>query len=405
MTIHRCLPPTAAMIKSIDLLHGIAGFFSEGRYRNRLIRELREYLGVRHIILLSSGKAALTLILRALQAMHPGRNEVIIPAYTCYSVPAAILRSGMKIVLCDVDPETLGFDNNALIKTITDKTLCIVPTHFFGVPADMLQMEKIGREKGVLIVEDAAQAMGGSFQGKKLGTLGDVGFFSLGRGKNITCGSGGIIATDSDVIAEAISSIYSDLPVPSSMTDMKNIVSLLLMSIFINPMLYWLPAALPFLRLGQTIFDRDFPVKRLSRSKAGILRHWRRRLETSNEARESISSSLFAYIGMAKPENEELHLLRFPLICATQDDRDDNFARLRHIGMGASKMYPGPINEIPEISELFKGSTFPGAKVLSARLLTLPTHHLVRMRDIRRIGKLLKSAGGKIKTDFLILAN
>jgi dTDP-4-amino-4,6-dideoxygalactose transaminase len=393
------------MIKLIDLLHGIAGVFSEGRYRTRLICELREYLGVRHIFLLSSGKAALTLILRALHAMYPGRNEVIIPAYTCYSVPSAIVKSGMKIVLCDVDPETLDFDTNRLVKTITNKTLCIIPTHFFGIPADMLQMQKIGRKKGVLIVEDAAQAMGSSFQGKRLGTLGDVGFFSLGRGKNITCGSGGIIVTDSDAIAEAISAIHADLPGPSFMIDMKNLVSLLLMSVFIHPAFYWLPAGLPFLKLGQTIFDRDFPVKRLSGSQAGILRHWRRSLETSNEARKSISSSLRAHLGLAKPENEEAPLLRFPIICATQDDRDDHFARLRVIGMGASKMYPGPVNEIPEISEFFTGSRFPGAKALSARILTVPTHHHVRMRDIERIGELLKPSTGKRQTDLLIAGN
>jgi dTDP-4-amino-4,6-dideoxygalactose transaminase len=393
------------MIKSIDLIHGIAGLFSDGKYRDRLISELREYLGDRHIFLLSSGKAALTLILRALHAMHPGRNEVIIPAYTCYSVPSAIVKSGLNIVPCDVDPETLGFDTNGLIKKITDKTLCIIPTHFFGIPADMFQMRKIGREKGVLIVEDAAQAMGGYFQGKKLGTLGDISFFSLGRGKNITCGGGGIIATDSDAIAEAISSIYSDLPVSSFLTDLKNIASLFLMSLFIHPALYWLPASLPFLKLGQTIFDRDFPVKRLSGSKAGILRHWRCRLETSNEARKNISSSLRAYLGTEKPENGEVPLLRFPVICATQDDRDDHFARLRDIGMGASKMYPGPVTEIPEISDIFTGSKFPGAKALSGRLLTVPTHYLVHIRDIERIGELLKPSVDKRQTDLLIEGN
>ncbi len=395
MLFNHCLPPTAAMIKSIDLLHGVAGLFSDGRYRNHLLSELREYLGVRHIFLLSSGKAALTLILRALHAMHPGRNEVIIPAYTCYSVPSAILRSGLKIVLCDVDPETLGFDTNELSKTITDKTLCIIPTHFFGIPADMLKMQQIARGKGVIIVEDAAQAMGCSFQGKKLGTFGEVGFFSLGRGKNITCGSGGIIATDSDTIAEAISTIYSDLPSTYFMTDMKNLVSLFVMSLFIRPALYWLPASLPFLKLGQTIFDREFPVKRLSGSKAGILRHWRRRLETSSKARKSISASLHAHLGMSNPTNGDVPLLRFPVLCATEDDRDDRFARLRGISMGASKMYPGPINEIPEIRELFTGSTFPGAKALSRRLLTLPTHYLVRIGDIEQIIRLLKPADGK----------
>jgi|WetSurMetagenome_2_1015567.scaffolds.fasta_scaffold00012_127 perosamine synthetase len=390
MKIHRCLAPTAAMIKLIDLIHGIAGLFPGSVYRNRLISELEEYFEVHYVFLLSSGKAALTLILQALHIMYPERNEVIIPAYTCYTVPSAIVRSGMKIVPCDIDPDTLNFDSDALIKSITDKTLCIIPTHFFGIPVDLSRLQQIGRETGVLIVEDSAQAMGGDFQGKKLGTLGDVGFFSLGRGKNITCGNGGIIVTDSDSIAEAISSIYNELPVPSFISDIRNLLSLLFMKVFINPALYWLPAGLPFLKLGQTFFDRNFPVRRLSGSQAGILGNWRQRLEKSNEMRKHISSLLRSHLCITNPEQEDIPLLRFPIICSSQHRRDELFLRLCSIGMGVSRMYPGPVNEIPEIAGFFSGMSFPGAKSLSERILTLPTHNYVRLRDIENIGKILK---------------
>ena len=76
------------------------------------------------------------------------------------------------------------------------------PTHLFGIPSDVDRTRRICEEKGIFLVEDAAQAMGVEHGGRKLGTLGDVGFFSLGRGKNISCGSGGIILTSSADIAE-----------------------------------------------------------------------------------------------------------------------------------------------------------------------------------------------------------
>ena len=162
---------------------------------------------------------------------------------------------------------------------------------------------------------------------------------------------------------------------------------------------------LPFLKLGQTIFDSDFTMERLSGSKAGILKHWRLRLEISNSARKSISSAILVRLGVSNQMTREIPLLRFPIICARQDDRDNHFARLRSIGMGASKMYPGPVNEISEISTFFTGSKFPGAKALSARLLTVPTHHFVRVGDIERISELFKLAGGPIQTNPLILGN
>ena len=79
---------------------------------------------------------------------------------------------------------------------MTDETLCVLAIHLFGIPANLDRIKKLCRKKDIFIVEDAAQAMGGEYKGGMLGTIGDVGFYSLGRGKNITCGSGGIIVTE-----------------------------------------------------------------------------------------------------------------------------------------------------------------------------------------------------------------
>lgn len=121
---------------------------------------------------------------------------MVIPAYTCFSVPSAVVKAGLDVALCDLDASTFDFDYRLLEAAVNEKTLCVIPSHLFGIPSEMDRVNAICREKGVYVVEDAAQAMRGPTKGK-LGTLGDVGFFSLGRGKNITCGSGGIIVTNS----------------------------------------------------------------------------------------------------------------------------------------------------------------------------------------------------------------
>src|SRR5262249_11056928 len=103
MRIRRTLPPAAALLGLGDLLHGLAGAIRSGRPAGRLEGELREHFGVRHVFLVSSGTAALALILTSLKRLS-SRREVVLPAYTCFSVPAAVERAGLAIRLVDVDP-------------------------------------------------------------------------------------------------------------------------------------------------------------------------------------------------------------------------------------------------------------------------------------------------------------
>ena len=183
----------------------------------------------------SSGKAALTLILNALKTLNQ-RQEALIPAYTCFSVPSAIVKAGLKVSLCDIDSQTFDFDYKLLEKAINKNTLCVIPNHLFGIPADMDKINSICKDKDIFVIEDAAQAMGGSYKGSKLGTIGDVGFFSLGRGKNITCGSGGIIVTNSDTIAHAIEKEYAQFDKPSAMEQIINFCKAILMSLLFTPL-------------------------------------------------------------------------------------------------------------------------------------------------------------------------
>src|SRR6266550_4678318 len=201
LRIGRTLPPTAAPLGWKDLWCGLAAIVTPQRRLRELEEEIRRHFGVGHVFLVSSGTAALALTLLALKSLSD-KSDVVMPAYTCFSVPAAILKAGLRPALCDVNPSTFDFDHALLEQALTPTTLCVIAHHLFGVPSEIERIRARCAAKGIYVIEDAAQAMGVDVNGRRLGTLGDVGIFSLGRGKNITCGSGGIIVTSSPAIAD-----------------------------------------------------------------------------------------------------------------------------------------------------------------------------------------------------------
>jgi dTDP-4-amino-4,6-dideoxygalactose transaminase len=386
MRIGRTLPPTAAPIGIWELLRAQAGIALGQRHLKRLEAELKDYFHVRHVFLVSSGKAALTLILTALASLSPKR-QILIPAYTCFSVPSAIVKAGLEITLCDVDPESLDFDFRLLERSITQDTLCVVPTHLLGLPSDIDRVKAICGPKGVFVVEDAAQAMGGKLNGGFLGTLGDVGFFSFGRGKNIACGSGGVILTNSDRIAAGIRAEYAKLKSESPFSVTMGLLGILAMRLFIDPRLYWIPASLPFLKLGETHFYKDFPMHRLSGARASVLLRWAERLENSNAARRTIAREL---VRRLPPGNQVIRFpggaqavpLRFPLLMASRRAKNELCVRGRVAGLGITPLYPTAISAIPELRGRLARTDFPAATLVADRLVTLPVHPLVREEDL-----------------------
>jgi perosamine synthetase len=390
MRVGRTVPPAAAPLALTDLWYGVAGALRPVRAVQALEDGIRREFHVRHVFTVSSGKAALALTLLALKA-GSSRRDVVIPAYTCFSVPAAVLAAGLRPVLCDIEPTTLDFDHAQLARTLSDDTLCVVVPHLFGAPAAVDRIRVLCAAHRSALVEDAAQAMGVESSGRRLGTLGDVGIFSLGRGKNITCGSGGIIVTDSRPMADAIARLHRPLRAASRTSQLADFVRLAIMTIFIRPWLYWIPAALPCLGLGRTVFPTRIPLQRLSGMQAGLLRNWRRRLAGSNRVRAAAAAYFSRHLPLQRARRDGAHpYLRLPIVAPNAAAKDRLFALSQRRGLGLALAYPTPINEIPEIRSAFDGQNFPAARAVSERLLTLPTHQWVSARDRRAIAELCR---------------
>ena len=162
-------------------------------------QEFSRYCGVRHALATSSGTSALLIAIQAL-GLKPG-DEVIVPAYTFVASYSAIIFAGCVPVLAEID-ESLTLDPEDVRRRITPRTRAIMPVHMLGNPCQMDALLAIAREHDLAIVEDACQAGGGSYHGRKLGSLGQAGAFSLNIFKTITAGDGGVFITDDDDLYE-----------------------------------------------------------------------------------------------------------------------------------------------------------------------------------------------------------
>jgi len=150
--------------------------------------------GVPHAQAVSSGSAALRVALAAL-GVGPG-DGVVIPAFTFVATAEAVIQSGADLIVVDID-DTFNMDPDAFAAAITERTKVVIPVHMMGAPADMDRIMAIADSRGIHVLEDSAQGVGGTFRGRPLGTIGHLGCYSFDAGKVMITGEGGMVVTSS----------------------------------------------------------------------------------------------------------------------------------------------------------------------------------------------------------------
>lgn len=173
---------------------------SSGKFLNEFEKGFADYCGVKFGVACSSGTAALHLALLALDIKEG--DEVILPDFTMVSTLFSILYVGAKPVFVDVEPDTGNIDPGLIEEKITEKTKAIMVVHIYGHPVEIEPINKIAQKHNLKIVEDAAEAHGAKYKGKKCGSLGDIACFSFYGNKIITTGEGGMVVTDNAILAE-----------------------------------------------------------------------------------------------------------------------------------------------------------------------------------------------------------
>lgn len=183
-------------------------------------RDMRAYLNVDNYFLLTSGKAALICALIAC-GVGPG-DEVIVPAYTYIATALTVLAVGAIPVIVDID-DTLCLDPKAVEEAMTPNVKAIIPVHMQGMPANMEAICEIAKKHGCYVIEDACQAVGGSFKGKKVGTWGDCGAYSYNYFKNISAGEGGGLTTKTRELYDRAYIYHDSSGVPYFGKDIDNL--------------------------------------------------------------------------------------------------------------------------------------------------------------------------------------
>lgn len=335
-----------------------------------------------------SGRAALAALLRGWTTR--GRDEVVLPAYTCWSVPASVVRAGLRVRLVDVDPATFDVAAGALDRVPLERVVAVVGAHLLGRSFDVAGAAARLRERdpAVRLVEDAAQWWPAP------GAPGaDAVLLSFGRGKPLAIGGGGALLFAGGAPAEANAAATRG----GGLGGAAVLLGTLLLA---RPWLFRFAAALPFLGVGRTVYDPAFPAD-------DALPAWQERLglellprmdalvarRTAHAAR--LAAALDGLDGWSVPApGRAPGPLRFPLLAPSRATRDAVLAALARLGVAGSAMYPGTLGDIPELAPHVAGgdADLPGARAIADRLLTLPCYPSLSEAAIDRVAATFRRA-------------
>ena len=390
-------------MSAVDLVRWLGVGLSAPTAAGALSSALATRFAVRHVFMTSTGRAGLTVMLRAMRRLRPERTDVVVPGYTCYSVPASIVKAGLRPRFVDIVPETLDYTPGALAAIDHRQTLAIIATNLYGLPNDLPALERLAHEQGAFLIDDAAQAMGATVGGRWSGTWGDAGLFSFDKGKNVSAIDGGAIVTQADDLASILVEEMTGLESPGLGATGAHIAKALVYFAMLRPSLYGIPARIPQLGLGRTEFTTDFPLARPDRALSALGVTMLPHLEAFTTTRRDNAAAILGAVAGLKPLATITPLpgstpawLRLPLLAPDSRTRYAAIAALTAAGIGATGSYPAALGDVAPLRELVAnpGAPLPGARDVAARILTLPTHPFVTAGDITRMAATLARVVG-----------
>jgi len=182
-----------------------SGMLVQGEFVKEFESQLSQYIGCKNVIAVNSGTAALQLGLHAATTTkHTKKGEVITSPLSFAATTNAAIANGLVPVFADVDPETFNIDSTEVEEKISAETVAIEPVDVYGLPAELKKIGQIAKKNGVVVVEDAAEAIGASYEGKKIGNISDLSCFSTYATKNLHTGEGGFVTTNNDSLGDEI---------------------------------------------------------------------------------------------------------------------------------------------------------------------------------------------------------
>lgn len=341
-----------------------SGMIAHGPEVESFEREFAEYIGVEHAVTVANGTAALDLLLKA-YAVGPG-DEVVTTPFTFVATANAVLYQGAKPVFADINPRTYNIDPNSVLEAITPRTKAIIVVHLYGQPADMKALMEIAEDHKLLLIEDAAQAHGAEFEGKKAGSLGDAAIFSFYATKNMTTGEGGMVTTNDRRIADRVKLLRDHGQAEKYL----------------------------HVELGYNL--------RMTSIQAAIGRVQLRKLDRFNEMRRRnaklLTEGISSIRGLTPPyEDPRVKHVYHQYVVRVEDGfpltRDELKEFLSEKGIGTAVHYPIPVFLQPLYRRLGYPSNICSNSIeASRRVLSLPVHPALTEQQLRHVIECLKEA-------------
>lgn len=338
-----------------------SGWYIFGEEVEAFEQEFAGYCGVKHCIGVGNGLDALHLILRG-YGIGEG-DEVIVPANTYIATWLAVSYSGARPVPVEPDPKTYNIDLSLIEAAITPRTRAIMPVHLYGQPADIDPISEISRSHGLKIIEDAAQAHGAIYKGRKVGSLGDAAGFSFYPGKNLGAfGDAGAVVTDDDGLAERVRVLRNYGSKVKYHNNIKGFNS------------------------------------RLDPLQASFLRVKLRYLDKWNDRRKKIAACYLRELaripGLTLPEVPSWAEPVWHLFVVRHPERDNLQKALERAGIGSLIHYP----VTPHLSGAYaeqgwKVGDFTCAEKLAKTVLSLPMGHHINSGDLTTVINAIKRFG------------
>ena len=326
----------AAIARVLD-----SGWFILGPEGEALERELADFLGAREVVAVANGTEAIQL---ALEALGVGAgDEVITSPLTAAFTALGVMRAGARPVFADLDPATLNVSPAAVAAAVTPRTKAILPVHLYGHPADLDPLLALGRERGIAVIEDACQAIGASYKGRRVGALSGIGALSFYPTKNLgALGDGGAVVLQDERVAARLRKLRNGGQSDRYRHEIAGINS------------------------------------RLDEMQAAILRVGLRHLEGWIERRRVLACRYLAGLdgipALGLPRDQPYAAPAHHLFVVRHPRRDALAADLAKRGVGTLVHYPIPLHMQPAFEGLGRSGAFPVAEKAAGEILSLPLY-------------------------------
>ncbi|MEM7416931.1 MAG: DegT/DnrJ/EryC1/StrS family aminotransferase [Gemmatimonadota bacterium] len=386
----RTLPPAYSPLGAADLIGTVVDALS-GDTAPRLRDELTARYAADTTVLTSSGTHALQLSFELLAAKLGRSPRIGLPGYSCYDIITAAVAAGAKVRLYDIDPVSLGPVWESLADVMPEVD-AVLAGNLFAFPLDWQRLDAMAAEHGVVMIEDAAQGIGAEGPAGPSGRHGAASILSFGRGKGWTGGGGGAL-----LVRGALSELAVDLPLEAGGHGTGVWIKATLAWLLGRPTLFRIPILIPGLGVGETNYKEPSTSRALTRVSAHMVRRTdgashqvvaRRRIVAARwrDALHGLAArSALSWCRPASPAHTS-GFLRLPI--RTGGVSAEDVVR-RGRPWGLARAYPKPLHHLEQASSVLDHPTpLPGAEELAATLVTLPTHHWVRERDMKSVAAL-----------------